>query len=127
GAPRKYSKNSKTRRNSADGRPMSPGLFESTLAGTRESLGEQACVLRGFALSYVPRLLPALETIQTGAPFRQMTTPGGYTMSVALTNCGPLGWTSDRRGYRYTTHDPLSGKPWPSMPDVFMCLAQGAA
>jgi alkylated DNA repair protein (DNA oxidative demethylase) len=106
---------------------MIPGFFESTLIGTREALGEQACVLRGFALPYVAQLLPALEAIRSDAPFRQMTTPGGYTMSVALTNCGRLGWTSDRRGYRYTTHDPESGKPWPSMPGIFMRLAQEAA
>lgn len=56
-----------------------------------------------------------------------MTTPGGYTMSVALTNCGTLGWTSDRRGYRYSRLDPASGRPWPPMPDVFLALAREAA
>ncbi len=106
---------------------MTLDLFESTLTGTREALGEQACVLRGFALPYVADLLAALDTIQKAAPFRHMVTPGGYTMSVALTNCGALGWASDRRGYRYTGQDPLSGQPWPAMPRAFLCLARDAA
>jgi alkylated DNA repair protein (DNA oxidative demethylase) len=106
---------------------MTLDLFESTLAGTRENLGEQACVLRGFALPYVPDLLSALNAIQEASPFRQMVTPGGYTMSVALTNCGALGWTSDRHGYRYARLDPQSGHPWPPMPKSFLRLAREAA
>lgn len=102
-------------------------LLESTLIGTRDSLGEQACVLRGFALPHTPDLLLALDGILAAAPFRHMVTPGGYTMSVALTNCGALGWTSDRRGYRYAPQDPESGQAWPAMPDVFLRLAFEAA
>lgn len=102
-------------------------LLASTLTGTRDSLGEQACVLRGFALPYVPELLPAIDQIESIAPFRHMLTAGGHTISVALTNCGTLGWTSDRRGYRYATLDPASGLPWPAMPAVFMRLATLAA
>jgi alkylated DNA repair protein (DNA oxidative demethylase) len=56
-----------------------------------------------------------------------MVTPGGFTMSVALTNCGALGWTTDRRGYRYGSTDPLTGKQWPPMPDSFVRLALAAA
>jgi len=56
-----------------------------------------------------------------------MVTPGGFTMSVALTNCGALGWTSDRRGYRYSPTDPLSGKPWPPMAPAMLQLAREAA
>jgi alkylated DNA repair protein (DNA oxidative demethylase) len=56
-----------------------------------------------------------------------METPGGFTMSVALTNCGALGWTSDRRGYRYAASDPVSGAPWPAMPESFRRLARDAA
>jgi alkylated DNA repair protein (DNA oxidative demethylase) len=48
-------------------------------------------------------------------------------MSVAMTNCGDVGWVSDRRGYRYTTDDPLSGQPWPAMPPILAQLAQRAA
>ena len=48
-------------------------------------------------------------------------------MSVALTNCGSYGWVSDRKGYRYNAIDPESGKPWPSMPAIFLKLAQDTA
>lgn len=92
-----------------------------------EQLGPQAFVLRGFALPWVPRLLAALEDTLKAAPFRNMVTPGGFIMSVGLSNCGALGWTTDRSGYRYTPLDPISGLPWPPMPEVFRELAQGAA
>ncbi len=108
---------------------LTPDLFDidDFQAGTRVVLGRQAFVLRGFALPYVDELLPALEEIQTLAPFRHLVTPGGFTMSVALTNCGRLGWTSDRRGYRYSEQDPATGRPWPAMPAVFLRLAGDAA
>ena len=92
-----------------------------------DRIGEQSCVLRGFALPWLDQLLPALDAVLAAAPFRQMITPGGFTMSVALSSCGALGWTTDRSGYRYTGHDPLTGKPWPKMPEVFLELAQAAA
>ena len=92
-----------------------------------EPIGEQSCVLRGFALPWLDRLLPALDAVLAAAPFRQMVTPGGFTMSVALSSCGTLGWTTDRSGYRYTCNDPQTGQPWPEMPDVFLQLAQAAA
>ncbi|WP_095194733.1 DNA oxidative demethylase AlkB [Pseudomonas sp. Irchel 3A7] len=93
----------------------------------RERIGEQSWVLRGFALPWLERLLPALEAVLATAPFRQMVTPGGFTMSVALTSCGTWGWTTDRSGYRYTHNDPETGRPWPPMPEVFLQLAQAAA
>ena len=93
----------------------------------REQIGEQSWVLRGFALPWLERLLPALEMVLEAAPFRQMVTPGGFTMSVALSSCGTFGWTTDRTGYRYTRHDPQTGQPWPTMPEVFFQLAQAAA
>lgn len=113
--------------------PMSPTTFdlfadaEPEQEPRREQIGEQSCVLRGFALSRLDRLLSALEAVLTAAPFRQMITPGGFTMSVALSSCGTWGWTTDRSGYRYTRNDPQTGQPWPEMPDVFFELAQAAA
>lgn len=92
-----------------------------------EQIGPQSFVFRGFALPLIDRLLPALEAILTCAPFRNMITPGGYTMSVALSSCGQFGWTTDRSGYQYTRLDPHTGQPWPPMPEVFMELAQSAA
>jgi alkylated DNA repair protein (DNA oxidative demethylase) len=69
----------------------------------------------------------ALEKILVSAPFRHMITPGGFRMSVAMTNCGDVGWVSDRKGYRYDPSDPQTGKPWPRMPAEFLNLATGAA
>lgn len=110
--------------------PITPDLFADqapNTPGETEQIGQQAFVLRGFALPWLDRLLPALETVLQAAPFRQMVTPGGFTMSVALSSCGALGWTTDRSGYRYTAHDPQTGQPWPDMPQLFRELAQAAA
>lgn len=91
-----------------------------------EALGEQARVLRGFALSRAEGLLAAVAQIAEAAPFRHLVTPSG-TMSVAMTNCGERGWDSDARGYRYSDLDPLSGKRWPPMPPLLRELARDAA
>lgn len=93
----------------------------------QETLGPGAVALRRFACADAARLLAALEEVLQQAPFRHMETPGGFRMSVAMTNCGALGWVSDRRGYRYDARDPESGKPWPALPPVFLSLAQNAA
>ena len=93
----------------------------------RVALGPQSVVLRGYALPAVEALLAGVDAVTAQAPFRQMVTPGGYTMSVALTNCGELGWTTDARCYRYSRIDPQTGQPWPAMPDAFRQLAQDAA
>src|SRR5476649_2598201 len=92
-----------------------------------EAIGAQSCVLRGFALPWVERLLPALAEVLVQAPFRQMVTPGGFTMSAALSSCGALGWTTDSSGYRYSPVDPRSLQPWPAMPDALRELAKLAA
>ncbi|MFS8137130.1 MAG: DNA oxidative demethylase AlkB [Thermomonas sp.] len=102
-------------------------LFAAQLGGTRTELGEQAWVLHGFALSFADALLDDITHIETMAPFRHLVTPGGHTMSVAMTNCGSLGWCSDRRGYRYDAEDPASDRPWPPMPNAFLTLADDAA
>jgi alkylated DNA repair protein (DNA oxidative demethylase) len=93
----------------------------------REQIGEQSCVLRGFALPWLDQLLPALDEVLTAAPLRQMITPGGFTMSAAMSSCGTWGWTTDRSGYRYCRHDPRTDAPWPKMPEAFFALAQAAA
>jgi len=91
-----------------------------------QSLCEGAMLLRGFAWAPEPAILRALDRVIRAAPFRHMHTPGGLRMSVAMSNCGALGWISDRRGYRYAAHDPESGKPWPAMPPAFAQLARDA-
>ncbi|MES2534330.1 MAG: DNA oxidative demethylase AlkB [Pseudomonadota bacterium] len=93
----------------------------------REDLGPGAVVLRGFALAQQAAIFAALRDITAAAPFRHMVTPGGFRMSVAITNCGGLGWVSDRRGYRYGGIDPDRGKPWPRMPELFLGLVREAA
>ncbi|MGA9700978.1 DNA oxidative demethylase AlkB [Pseudomonas sp.] len=93
----------------------------------REQIGEQSYVLRGYALPWIERLLPELRRILAQSPFRKMVTPGGFTMSAALSSCGDLGWSTDSRGYRYTPLDPLSQQPWPAMPDALRQLAVQAA
>lgn len=93
----------------------------------QQQLAQDAFVLRAFATPYVAQLLPLLETIQQASPFRHLVTLGGFRMSVAMTCCGALGWTSDRRGYRYSAIDPDNGRNWPAMPDIFLLLAQAAA
>lgn len=91
------------------------------------TLAPGALVLRSFARPYAEALGAALTEIVAAAPFRHMMTPGNRRMSVAMTNCGQLGWVSDRRGYRYDALDPESGRPWPPMPAAVAALAREAA
>ncbi|MCH4542273.1 DNA oxidative demethylase AlkB [Ochrobactrum sp. POC9] len=100
-------------------------LFDQT--EPREILAPGAVLLRGFALPSEAAVLKAVVDVSAAAPFRHMTTPGGYRMSVAMTNCGEFGWVTDQTGYRYSTDDPETGLLWPAMPDAFRTLAQSAA
>jgi alkylated DNA repair protein (DNA oxidative demethylase) len=102
-------------------------LFSPQGIPVREAIGPGAFVLRDFAAPYIDGLLCAIHTLEKCAPFRNMVTPGGFTMSVAMTNCGRLGWTTDRHGYRYSEIDRDTGQPWPSMPTTFRHLAREAA
>ena len=86
-----------------------------------------AVLLHGFAREVDTLLLKAFDAVTAQAPMRHLVTPGGRTMSVAMSNCGPLGWVSDASGYRYTTHDPLSNQRWPAMPAILLDLAVRAA
>ncbi len=108
---------------------MKTDLFKQPeLAQTcREELCPGAAVLRSFAVRDESAILSALHGIAVQARFRHMITPGGFRMSVAMTNCGVYGWVTDRTGYRYDLEDPESGKPWPRMPAVFLKLARDAA
>ncbi len=94
---------------------------------TQERIGSSAIILRGFALTNEAIFFTALAEVTTQAPFRHMVTPGGYAMSVAMTNCGTYGWVSHEGSYHYDTHDPLTGKRWPEMPESFRKLARNAA
>jgi alkylated DNA repair protein (DNA oxidative demethylase) len=92
-----------------------------------ERLADGATLLRGFARSETESLMAAVEHIAAEAPFRHMITPGGFRMSVAMTNCGGAGWVTDRSGYRYDPRDPVTDRPWPAMPETFVTLAARAA
>jgi alkylated DNA repair protein (DNA oxidative demethylase) len=116
----------------ADARPagLRGDLFGSDLfdgPDERLALAPGALLLRGFAADTAQSLLESVAATSAQAPFRHMNTPGGFRMSVAMTNCGPLGWVSDENGYRYDPVDPDGALPWPTMPEVFLRLAREAA
>ena len=94
---------------------------------SKESLGSGTAILHGFALAREAALLEALNRVVEKSPFRHMVTPGGFRMSVAMTNCGALGWVTDRRGYRYDAIDPEMQRHWPQLPEPFLELATAAA
>jgi len=92
----------------------------------KEPLEEGAVILRGFVADPAS-LLEEVHRVAAEAPFRHLVTPGGYTMSVAMTNCGRVGWVSDRTGYRYDPLDPDTARAWPAMPARFLDVARSAA
>ncbi len=96
-------------------------------AGFREELEEGAVLLRGFAAAEALVLVREVERVAKLAAFRQFVVPGGHTMSVAMTNCGRVGWVSNRTGYRYDPVDPDTGLRWPAMPEAFFDLAARSA
>ena len=105
---------------------MTP-LFDDDPLPHSFRLEDGAVLLRGFAAAEAPMLVAEVARIAQSAPFRHLVTPGGYTMSVAMTNCGRVGWVSDRTGYRYDPEDPDTGASWPTMPGAFLGLAARAA
>ena len=107
---------------------MTPDLFaDQPSEPATVQIAPGAVLLRGFARGIDQAMLQAFEDVTAQVPLRHLVTPGGYTMSVAMTNCGPLGWVSDRRGYRYQAQDPVSGAPWPAIPPLWRELATRAA
>jgi alkylated DNA repair protein (DNA oxidative demethylase) len=106
---------------------MQNEVHENATGAAREPLAPGASLLRAFAAPQAALLLAALREVTRRNPFRFMTTPGGFRMSVCMTNCGEAGWVSDRSGYRYAALDPANAAPWPSMPRVFRELATAAA
>ncbi|MBL8447160.1 MAG: DNA oxidative demethylase AlkB [Zoogloeaceae bacterium] len=106
---------------------ISGDLFADTPPGQSWALAPGAWCLPARARDHAEELLAAVAWVVARAPFRHMRTPGGRVMGVGLTNCGALGWVSDEGGYRYTERDPLSGHPWPTMPQGFRELAAACA
>ena len=105
---------------------FTPDLFAPTPDAPRP-IAPGAVLLPGAALGDVPALLTAIRSVLARAPWRQMLTRGGFRMSVAMSNCGALGWVSDRTGYRYDARDPVTGRAWPQMPPALRELASRAA
>lgn len=95
--------------------------------GRSEVLAPGAVVQRGRAHPHAAEFLALIHAVSMSAPFRSMTTPGGYLMSVDMSCCGRLGWVSDEAGYRYSAIDPLSGQPWPAMPEALREFAVARA
>jgi alkylated DNA repair protein (DNA oxidative demethylase) len=108
---------------------LTTDLFENVpgVRPSQEVMAEGAVLLRGFVGPLESELIAALRDVVAQAPFRHMVTPGGHQMSVAMTNCGSAGWITDRAGYRYDSHDPETGNPWPDMPPLLRDLAGNAA
>jgi DNA oxidative demethylase len=100
-------------------------LFDASGADRAARLG--LTYLPGFALPLEKDLLAEIGQITVAAPFRNMLTPGGQRMSAAMTNCGRVGWVTDREGYRYDPLDPETERPWPPLPGSFARLAELAA
>ena len=67
-------------------------------------------------------LLAQVLAAAEAAPFVRPSTPWGKPMSVAMTSLGALGWTADRRGYRYSPTHPQTGAPWPPIPTALFDL-----
>ena len=113
----------------ADNGAMTLHLFpdEPAVEPREQAIAVGVTWLRGAALAQGPALLEAVDAVTRQSPLRHMITPGGFRMSVAMTNCGAAGWITDRSGYRYGTQDPLTGQPWPEMPAVFATLATQTA
>jgi alkylated DNA repair protein (DNA oxidative demethylase) len=102
-------------------------LFEDTPEAFHEDLGPGTAILPALARDREEAVMEALFSVAAESPFRHMITPGGFRMSVAMTNCGPLGWITDKKGYRYGAVDPETNSTWPVMPPVFLELAREAA
>ena len=65
-------------------------------------------------------LLADIECVIAQAPLYTPHVPSGAPMSVRMTNCGALGWITDARGYRYEPAHPVTGNPWPPIPDALL-------
>jgi DNA oxidative demethylase len=86
-----------------------------------------AILYPGRAQDVAERIVQWIGSVAAVAPFRHMKTPRGLTVKAAMTNCGEVGWISDRTGYRYSAIDPLTGLPWPAIHPSLMTLAAQVA
>lgn len=99
--------------------------MSALFAHLEETLPKGAALYRGeLARSEQLRALDAVAAVIAEAPlFRPQMKTGPYMIN-SLTNCGPLGWLSDKRGYRYEPTHPETGKPWPPIPKMIVDIAR---
>jgi alkylated DNA repair protein (DNA oxidative demethylase) len=101
-------------------------LFESDTPIIQPVLPD-VWLLKNYVALNETSILQDLASVIKQAPLRNMLTPMGFAMSAAMTNCGDLGWLSDRKGYRYDAINPINNLAWPKMPESFLALAKQAA
>src|ERR1700688_3651199 len=91
-----------------------------TMPSTKQSAATGVRLVSGFLdRAQQEALIVVLREVVRQAPLFTPVMPGtGKPFTVRMTNCGPLGWMSDGRGYRYQPTHPLTGQPWPPMPDI---------
>jgi DNA oxidative demethylase len=108
--------------------PISLRLFDEPARKKEEIwVSPGAVILAGYAREQMDALFADLCAVEAASPFRHMVTRQGFEIHVETTGCGPLSWVSDRSGYRYERTDPMTGKPWPPMPQSFFDVARSAA
>lgn len=87
----------------------------------RKSVPQHPIVIGQLSTRQQYEILSAVGEIVAQAPLFQPVLPRwGTPFSVKMTNCGVLGWVSDKSGYRYQAHHPDTGKPWPDMPQALL-------
>lgn len=108
---------------------MNLDLFsaEDTAPPTPFEIAPGSWALPGFAAKQADALWAGIQKVTQTHTLRHLVTPSGLRMSVAMSNCGDLGWVSDAAGYRYQSTDPLTLSPWPAMPKGFQEMAMSAA
>jgi alkylated DNA repair protein (DNA oxidative demethylase) len=100
-------------------RPHQPNLLDLPTAPPGGLVPDGLCVVPGYLdRSAQQALLAAMREVVRQAPLYTPHVPSGKPMSVRMTNCGPLGWITDARGYRYEPTHPETGLPWPPMPEL---------
>ncbi len=102
--------------------------MQTLFAELEDKLPEGASLFRGrlSAAEQLAILDDVAAVIEEAPPFRPQMPAGPYMINT-LTNCGPLGWMSDKRGYRYEATHPQTGKPWPQIPSAVLAVAKQAA
>ena len=101
-------------------------LFEDN-SPTKQEILPNVWLLKAFVIANEAAILQDLARVIALVPLRHMVTKSGFALSAAMTNCGKLGWFSDRKGYRYDGRDPLTNQHWPAMSASFLNLAKQAA